>query len=229
MNRILIALIAAATLVAGAAIANPQSEPTTKRAAANAWSDDGLQQKRVKGLDLVYVRPGAELSGYRRVLINPVSVAFRRDWERHAAIPTGSRIPTGDTLRIKDDLAQVVHDQVVRELSKSGYALATAPGEDVLEINVRVAELYLNAPDIQTAAPTHSYTMSFGEMTMIAELRDSTSGATLMRIFDRTIGRDLGILRLTTRVENASEVGNAASAWARALRRELDLARGIRG
>lgn len=229
MNRILIALIAAATLVAGAAIANPQSEPTTKRAAANAWGNDGLQQKRVKGLDLVFVRPGAELSAYRRVLVNPVSVAFRRDWERHAAIPTGTRLSTGDTSRIKDDLAQVVHDQVVRELTKSGYTLASAPGADVLEINVHVAELYLNAPDIQAAAPTRSYTLSFGEMTLIAELRDSTSGATLMRILDRTMGPDLGILRLTTRVENASEVGHAAGAWARAISRELDLARGGRG
>lgn len=229
MNRILIALIAAASLVAGAAIANPPSDPTTKRAAANAWSDDGLQQKRVKGFDLVYVRPGAPLSGYRKVLINPVSVAFRRDWERRAAIPTGTRIPSSDALRIKDDLARVVHDEVVRELGKSGYTLVSAPGDDVLEINVRVAELYLNAPDIQTATPSRSYTMSFGEMTLIAELRDSTSGATVMRILDRTMGRDLGILRLTTRVENAAEVGLAASAWARVLRRELDLARDIRG
>lgn len=229
MNRILIALIAAATLVTGVALANPQSEPSTKRAAASAWSNDGLQQKRVKGLDLVYVRPGADLSGYRRVLVNPVSVAFRRDWERQAAIPTGSRISTGDTLRIKEDMARVVHDQVVRELSKSGYTLASAPGADVLEINVRVADLYLNAPDIQGASPTRSYTTFFGEMTMIAELRDSTTGATVMRILDRTIGRDLGILRPTTRVENATEVGLAASAWARALSRELGQARGIRG
>ncbi len=44
------------------------------------------------------------------------------------------------------------------------------PGEDVLGVNLRVAELYINAPDLPTAGNVRSYTMSFGAMTMIADL-----------------------------------------------------------
>ncbi len=50
-----------------------------------------------------------------------------------------------------------------------------------------------------------------------------------MRILDRSEGRDYGVLRWTTQVENTMEARNIANAWARALRRQLDLARGIGG
>jgi hypothetical protein len=229
MNRFLIALLSA-SLVAGAAVANPDAtEPLTKRSAASEWSNDGLRPVRVKGLDLVYVRPGAPLSTYRKVMINPVSVAFRRDWQRNAAEFHGSRIRPEDIQEIKDDIGRVVRAEVVRELSTAGYELVDQPGAGVLQIDVRVAELYLNAPDLPSAGINRTYTMSFGEMNLVADLRDSTTGNSVMRVLDRTMGRDLGVLRLTTRVENAADVRVAASTWARALRRELDLAKGARG
>lgn len=228
MNKIIVALIAA-SFVAGAAMADTTATPTTKRAAANQWREAGMQPIEVRGVDVAFVRPGAQLAGYKRVLIKPVSVAFRRDWYRDAAIPSGTRIPVRDADRIKHDLAREVREQLEREFARSGYTPVDQPGDDVLEINVQVAELYLNAPDVQKASPVHSYTTSFGELTLIAELRDSRSGAVVMRTLDHTTGRDLGVLRLTTRVENSAEVGMAANALARALRRELDLAKGSRG
>lgn len=235
MNRMILALITAAlvasTTMAGA---SPQTDtPTNKRAAAAQWSEDGLQQIKVKGLDLVYSRPGASLSVYKKVLINPVSVAFRREQELSPAILIGTRIPgrirPEDTQRIKDDLAQIVREEVLRELGKGGYQLVDTAGEDVLELNLRVAELYLNAPNLPTADFIRTYTRSFGEMTLLAELRDATTGDVVMRILDRSIGRDFGEFRRTTRVENAVDLRIAANAWARALRRELDLTKGTGG
>lgn len=229
MNKLLIALLSV-SLVAGAAGANPDtSEPLTKRSAASQWSNDGLRPVRVKGFDLVYARPGAQMSVYRKVMINPVSVAFRRDWQRSAAEFNGSRIRPEDLQEIKNDIGLAVRAELVRELSTAGYELVDQPGADVLQIDLRVAELYLNAPDLPSAGIKHTYTMSFGEMTLVADLRDSRTGNSVMRILDRTMGRDLGVLRLTTRVENAADVRIAANAWARALRRELDSAKGVRG
>lgn len=229
MNRLLIALLSA-SLVAGAAVASPEAtEPLTKRSAAIDWSNDGLRPVRVKGLDLVYVRPGTQWSVYRKFMINPVSVAFRRDWQRGTAAHNGARARPEDLQEMKNDIGHSVRAEVVRELSNAGYELVDQPGADVLQIDLRVAELYLNAPDLPSAAIKHSYAMSFGEMNLVADLRDSTTGNSLMRILDRTMGRDLGVLRLTTRVENAADIRLAANAWARALRRELDLAKGVRG
>jgi hypothetical protein len=140
---------------------------------------------------------------------------------------TGERVRPGDLQRIRERLAGIVREEVVRELEKGGYQVVDAAGEDVLAINLRVAELYINAPDLPTAGIVRNYTMSFGGMTMIAELNDSATGSTVMRILDHSQGRDYGVLRWTTQVENTREARNIANAWARALRRQLDLARGI--
>ena len=61
---------------------------------------------RGTGLDLVYARDGASLAGYKRVLLRPVSVAFRRDWGRDPLV--GSRIRSEDSGRIKADLARIM-------------------------------------------------------------------------------------------------------------------------
>jgi hypothetical protein len=228
--KALIVSMTAAMLLALAAPAPASTQtavPTTKREAAAQWSEDGLQKVNVSGLDLAYARPGATLSGYRKVFVKPVSVSFRRNWERDAARPTGTRVRAADSQKIRDELAQIVHDQVLRELSKGGYQIVESAGDDVLELDLRVVELNLNAPDLPTADVIRTYTMSFGEMTLIADLRDSATGDTVMRILDRTVGRDYGVFRITTRVENTFELRNAAGEWARALRRELDAAKGI--
>jgi hypothetical protein len=121
-------------------------------------------------------------------------------------------------------MVAAVQSRVARELQRDGYVLVDGPGEDVLELRVRVTELYLNSADLPSANMVRNYTMSFGHMTLVADLRDSVTGDAVMRVLDRTIGRDYGFLRFTTRVENAREVGNAAQDWAAAVARQLALA-----
>lgn len=231
MKKNLIALLSACLLASsGLAIAQaPSDAPTTKKQAAAEWSEDGLQRVKATGLDLVYARPGATLAGYTKVQVSPVSVAFQRNWQRTMETRTGTRVQPGDLQRIREQLAIIVREEIVRELGKGGYQVVDAPGEDVLAVNLRVAELYINAPDLPTAGIVRNYTMSFGGMTMIAELSDSTTGSTVMRILDHSEGRDYGVLRWTTQVENTMEARNIANAWARALHRELDAAKGIGG
>lgn len=198
--------------------------PATRAEAAAAWSEDGLQRQDVRGLDLVYLRPGADLGVYRRIWLRPVQVSFQREWARAQERSTGSRVRPRDLQAIRKDMATVVQAQVARELARAGYAMADGPGEDVLELEVRVAELFLNSADLPSADPVRNYTMSFGHMTLVADSRDSLTGDPVLRILDRRIGRDYGMLRFTTRVENAREVGNTAQEWARAVARQLALA-----
>jgi hypothetical protein len=43
--------------------------------------DEGLAPVTIKGLDHVYVRPGANLSQYDRVKLDPVEVSFSKNWK----------------------------------------------------------------------------------------------------------------------------------------------------
>ena len=110
MKKILIALFSAGLLAStGPAIADSQtSAPTTRKQAAAEWSEDGLQRVKVSGLDLVYVRPGATLAGYTKVQVNPVSVAFQREWERAMERRAGVRIQPEDMRQIRERLASVL-------------------------------------------------------------------------------------------------------------------------
>ena len=76
-----------------------------------AMSYDGLQKITVKGIDLAYARPGATLSSYNRIKLDPVDVAFRKDWN-----PTrpGSMIKISADERedIRSGVAKLVYERV---------------------------------------------------------------------------------------------------------------------
>ena len=58
------------------------------------------------------------------------------------------------------------------------------------------------------------YVVFPGEMTLLAELRDSQSGAILVRAADREKGRDFGNLQIASRVTNSAEAQRAFAMWA---------------
>ena len=92
MNKLQIAFLSA-SLVAGASLAAstaPYGATTSKSDTAAQWSNDGLKPVSGSGLDVVYVRPDANLALYRKVLIKPVVVDFKRNWQRD--LTTYSRI-----------------------------------------------------------------------------------------------------------------------------------------
>lgn len=224
-SAFLLLALAAASQVAAAD--TPVADvPGTRDEAAQAWRAEGLQAINVRGMDVAYAQPGASLQAYQGILlVKPVTVSFQKNWERSAAIPAGTRIYPRDADRIRDDVAEVVNREFKREFEKGGWRVVDAPGAGVLELDVKVVDLYLNAPDLQTAGRSTSYARSFGQLTLVAELRDSATGAVVMRLLDRTIGHDHINFEPTGRVENAREVGIVASDWARDLRRQLELAR----
>ncbi len=188
---------------------------------------DGLQKASVKGVDQVYVRPGASLAGYSRVKLDPVEVAFRKDWDPKRA---GSNIKLSAEERdsIRQGVAKIVYDEFVSELqSKSTYMVVNEAGADVLRVRASIVNLYVTAPDALSSGPTKTYTISPLEMTLFVELFDSETGEVIARVVDRREARGTGMATLTSKSVNAAEARAIASAWARILRNGLDKAHGI--
>ena len=198
--------------------------PLSKAQATSAWSEEGLQTLKVKGLDVVYARPDADLGAYAQILLGPMTVAFQRNWERNATPGSHRPVSAADSQRIRDRLAKLVRDEVVQELRSGGYQLVDAPGDNVLEVDLAIVNLQVNAPDLGVGRTT-SYAVSAGEMTLVAELRDSATGEVLMRVFDRALARESFRPQRITSVDNAAEARAAARGWAKALRTELDRAK----
>jgi hypothetical protein len=219
-------LIASLLGVAGAAVAQAATDaPGSKREAAAAWTEDGLQKADIKGLDVVYTRPSVSLASYDKVLLKPVAVSFRRDWGRATAGAPGVRVRAADAQRIRERLATIMREEAIKQLGEGGYTVTDVAGDDVLEVEAAIVDLYIVAPDVLGAENLRTYSVSAGEMTLVAELRDSVSGETAARIYDHAYARETSRPHRITDVENTSEARRVASEWARQLRLQLDLAK----
>ncbi len=188
--------------------------------------DEGLASIEVKGLDRVYARPGANLSQYDKVMLDPVEVSFSKNWKPDRA---GGPITAAEKQAIRDRLAQIFREELKKELQRPpGYGVVLAAADDVLRVRAEIRDLYINAPDLPRSGPTRIYALSVGEMRLVAELRDGPTGALIARVVDLKKDPDAPWLHLTTRVDNEAAARRAIADWARVLRRELDAAHDLK-
>ncbi len=198
-----------------------------KRELAAAWSEEGLQKVPVKGLDVVYARPHASLGSYKKIILRPVSVAFRRNWSSKTLPGSNQRISAKDSQGIKDRLSGLVREELVKQLTAGGYQLVDEAGDDVLDVTASVANLDVTAPDVPTVGRVNTYAVSAGEMSLVADLRDSVTGDIVMRVFDHAAARESSRPMRITNAETAAEARALTSGWAKALREALDVAKSV--
>lgn len=188
--------------------------------------EEGLVPIHVAGLDHVRARPGANLSGYDKVMLDPVEVSFSKSWKPD---PAGGPITSAERQTIRNALSGIVREELKKELAKSGrYSLTDRADTDVLRVRAEIRDLYINAPDLPRAGPTRTYALSAGEMRLVAELRDAPTGALIARVIDFKKDPDAPWLHFTTRVDKVAAARRAAADWARILRRQLDNANAVK-
>lgn len=194
----------------------------------DSW--DGMPRVKRPGLDAVYLREGASLAKYKKVMLDPVEVSFDKNWDPNRR-QTGSNIYGGpgkiDAEAIRVDLGKLARKVTERELGKkNGYPLVDTVGEDVLRVHARIVDLYINAPDSMTPG-VRNYVVNAGEMTLVADLYDSQTNALIGHVIDRQRGLETGPfdLQIANRVTNTAEADRILSMWALRLRRALDNAR----
>jgi len=204
---------------------------TTLALALPAWaadspglSDDGLAPIKVKNIDKAWKRPGASLAGYNRILIRPVSVAFAKHWDPRDYGGTFG-LKSAQVEKIRSSLGKLANDTFAKELARGGYAVATAPGENVLDVEAQIVDLVVNAPESNSSTNSRTYVLSAGEMRLLVTLRDSITGTTLYRASDMKRGPETGRLEYASEVWNRAEAQLALSGWARQLKTALDAAK----
>jgi hypothetical protein len=186
---------------------------------------EGLVEVRVRGLEQYLVQPDADLARYRAIMLDPVEVSFDRRWNPR---PAGREVTAEEKTKLRADVARVVQKEFTSELTQGGYQIVTEPGNDVLRVRAEVRDLYLNAPDVPRSSRTQTYTRSTGKLTLVAELRDSASGALIARALDRYEDPEKAWFEWTTSIDNNEAAREAAETWARALRSQLDKARAVK-
>jgi hypothetical protein len=177
---------AAAALAALAFIAAP---PAVAQPAA--VSPEGLKLVPNSKVQVLYLREGADFSGYDKFAILECYVAFRKNWKRdqNSGSASAMRVSESDMMRIKEGLAKQFRTVFVRELTAKGEKQVTAAGPGVLILRPALVNLDITAPDSMTAR-SNTYSVSTGKVTLILEVYDSVSSELLARVVDTGVATD---------------------------------------
>jgi hypothetical protein len=176
----------------------------------------------------VYMRPGADLSSFAAFGLTPCQVAFRKNWQRdhnQSTLNLSSRVTQEDITRIKDRLGAEC-DRTFRAALEQAppYTLVEqfSNGEPVLVLRPAIINLDIAAPDVMVAGRQRAYTTEAGEMTLVLEGVDGTTGEILVRVVDRRRSMDTGRLQWTNSVTNQAEARRMLNRWASQFREGLD-------
>jgi hypothetical protein len=158
-----IVLLFAAVCAAGCSLV---PEPARKRQPVLV-THDGLVLVEQPGVGVLFLRPDHQIGSYDAFQLDPVTVSYRRE----SAVPLRP-----ETERIRKFLG----DALALGVRRSGIPTASQEGRCVLRVGVNLVDVELYQVPQDAPAKT-SYVLSWGRLTMVQELRDSVSGAALMR------------------------------------------------
>ncbi len=208
MNRTIFLLQAiAVTLLLGITHQTLAGSPDSTLHLTGEPTIDGLYLVTQTRIDKAFAKPELELSKYDRVMVAPVSIAYRKD---------SFELTEKQARRMNDYFWRALDDALV----DNGYELASEPATDVLLVVARIVDLDINVPTKPRAGRSTYFTASSGSMTLIGELRDSVSGEVLVRFADQQQPRSHWAR--STSVDNWRDVRQAFKFWATILQDRLD-------
>jgi len=178
--------LGAAGILGGCASAPPA--PTLQTGPNAEVTVDGLYRVDNSVMALAYMKPGTDLRGYTAIMIDPVTVAYQKDPEGRQRDQGGGATSGNFALSATqmENLKSYFGEAVIEALSGDGaYRIVDAPGPDVLRITADLIDLIVRIPDQTMSARGGMAVRSYGEVTIVLEVRDSQSGEILARAADR--------------------------------------------
>ena len=167
----------------------------------------------------VYFKPGADFSGYDKIIIDPVTVWVDRESGK-------SSIPQRDSQRLANHLFASLKRQLGQD-----YTVVHQPGPGVLRLRVAITEARASMPALDTISTfvpaarvgdtakwlftgTHSFV---GTASIAAELQDAAKGERLAAAVDRRAGQT----RFRGATSSWDDVEKAFDHWAERVRVRL--------
>jgi hypothetical protein len=167
-------------------------------------TEDGLVRVPSSRKAGVYRLPDTSFAQYRRVMLAPASVEFRKNWDRKKLDRLDTGLKPSERQRIANDMALAFQDELVAELvERGGFTLAEAPAPDVILIAPVITELDITAPDAASTPGSRSFVRTAGSMTIMMELRDAVSNVTVGRIIDYEQARETREFQLVNHITEA--------------------------
>jgi len=188
---------------------------------------DGLVRVRWSRFKYVWAKPRADFGLYERVMMDPVSVAYKRPPTSGTIERDLGRGNFALSERQMDDLKRYFGEAFEKQLSKlDNFTLVDAPGSQTLRVEAAIIDLVVNVPTESSAGRDSVFTTSAAEMTLVMELRDSITGEILARVADRRDTQSgsgaISDLTYSTPAANAGALRLLFQHWAKLLASRLD-------
>ena len=203
-----------AALAAGCAADRPPEETTP----------DGLVRVPARSVGGVYRAPDATFFQYHRIILEPPSISFVKDWtENHPEVS-----PT-EIGRIRAEAVRLFRDEFARQFVKHGsYTFADEPAPDVLLVIPGIEDLDIKVPEIGDGPGERTYlTMRPVTMKVTGDVRDAMTGKLVGRVITYHLAEQNlnNELRIANRTVNAQEQRRVYAEWALLIREALDVAK----
>jgi len=207
-------------LITGCATANPTVDTSPEAEV----TFDGLYPVKGGSADAAWVRPGADISKYSKIMLQGVGIEYRPGGESgrlHHSRSSNDHFEITD--KQKSKFEELMREAFLKELGESEhFTIVSEAGPDVLLIRGGLLDVVSYVPP-EPIGRTEVFLSTVAEATLVLEIRDSVSEAIIARAVDRRAAENAarGFSR-SNPVMNKSEVRRLASTWARLLRERLD-------
>ncbi len=188
-------------------------------------SPEGLKLVPSPNVRVLYLREGADFSGYDKFAMLECYVAFRKNWKLDQNSGQSFRVTDSDIVRIKNDLAKEFRTVFVRELTAKGMTQVTAVGKGVLILRPAIINLDIVAPETMNSG-RDNYSTSAGQATLLLEVFDSVTSELLARVIDtQSAGDSRSIDVRRSGLSNRADADKILTKWADLLGTALQHAR----
>ena len=188
---------------------------------------DGLELVKQHELGAVYVKPGASLQAYDKIILVDTYVAFAKNWQRdfNEEHMMRGRISDQDMQIIKKEVAKEFRTVFTKQLEKGGYKVTETIGPDVMVLRPAIVDLEITAPASLTALADVEVVRDAGALTLYMEIYDSVTSSKFAEVIDREVA-GTGFARQANEVTNKAALDQVLDRWAHLLRKRLDEAHG---
>jgi len=201
------------------------ASPAALAEEASERTHDGLVRvEKAKRFQAVFLKPGASLNGYTKLLVLPAEIHYKRPPNTNRFADDNFALTEKQMSRLTEALNEVFREEIV---AKGGWQVVSERGPDVLVVHGGLIDLVVNVPPNPPPGRGGTYVASFGEATLVVELYDSQTMEILARIADRKEAEPAGGRMQNAEFGAASEVKSMFRRWAKRLREALDVAKSI--
>lgn len=202
--------------------------PTLQRGPSAEVTFDGLTRLDGTAMDSVWVRAGADLDGYDKVILQNAGIEFRDVGNAPVSgAPSGLARRSSDTeFRIseadQERLRTTVSEAFANAMSGSErFTLVDEPGPGVLLVRGALIDVVSNVPP-EPVGRSRIFLDQVGEATLVIEIRDSQTKQIFVRAVDRRAAERPGQAIEANRVTTWAELRRLANRWANQLRNGVD-------